>query len=151
MKKALIFLTICIAMVACKNADTSAIISSSSQAAMLLKDSANFTSIQWLDSMHRDLGKVTEGEQVEVSFRFKNTGTKPLIITSVKASCGCTIPETPKEPFAPGAEGLIKAMFNSTNRTGLNHKEVYVTANTTKGTLHQLEFTVQVDKKQDTN
>ncbi|SRR5260221_8969192 len=147
MKKVLIFLAICIAMVACKNADTSAAISSSSQNAMVLRDSANFTSIQWLDSTHRDLGKVIEGEQVEVSFRFKNTGTKPLIITSVKASCGCTIPETPKEPFAPGAEGFIKAKFNSTSRAGLNHKEVYVMANTTPTTLHQLEFTVQVDKK----
>jgi len=151
MKKALILLIICIAMVACKNADNAAAISSSSQNAKLLKDSANFTSIQWLDSVHRDLGKVTEGEQVEVSFRFKNTGTKQLIITSVKASCGCTIPETPKEPFAPGAEGLIKAKFNSAGRTGLNHKEVYVIANTAPATLQQLEFTVQVDPKQETN
>ncbi|MEJ0101643.1 MAG: DUF1573 domain-containing protein [Bacteroidota bacterium] len=147
MKKALIFLAVCITIVACKNADNSPTISPSMQNALALQDSANFTSIQWLDSVHRDLGKVTEGEQVEVSFRFKNTGAKPLIITSVKASCGCTIPETPKEPFAPGAEGFIKAKFNSTNRSGLNNKEVYVMANTAPTTLHQLEFTVQVDKK----
>jgi len=113
-----------------------------------LKDSANFTTMQWLDSMHRDLGKVKEGEQVEVSFRFKNTGTKPLVIASVRASCGCTIPETPKEPFAAGAEGFIKARFNSSGRTGMNHKAVYVTANTTPNTMQQLEFTVEVEKKE---
>ena len=116
-----------------------------------LKDSANFTTIQWLDSIHRDLGKVTEGDLVEVTYRFKNTGTKPLIIISVSASCGCTIPETPQEPFAPGAEGLIKAKFNSKGRIGPNHKEVYVTANTKPDNSQQLEFTIEVEKKKETN
>jgi len=117
----------------------------------VLKDSANFTTIQWLDSIHRDLGKVTEGDQVEVSYRFKNTGNKPLVVTSVTASCGCTIPETPQEPFAPGAEGIIKAKFNSKNRVGQNRKEVYVTANTKPDNLQQLEFTIEVEKKKETN
>ncbi|HVZ56251.1 MAG TPA: DUF1573 domain-containing protein [Chitinophagaceae bacterium] len=112
-----------------------------------LKDSANFTTIQWLDSTYRDLGKVTDGDQVEVTYRFRNTGNKPLIIAQVSASCGCTIPETPQEPFAPGAEGLIKARFNSSGRVGTNNKEIYVMANTTPSTLNQLEFTIQVQAK----
>jgi len=150
MKKGLIILVSCIALAACNNSDKKAAAPTVDKNEAL-KDSANFTSIQWLDSMHRDLGKVTEGEQVEVSYRFKNTGTKPLIITSVTASCGCTIPETPKEPFAPGAEGLIKATFNSKNRVGQNRKEVYVTANTTPDNQQQLEFTIEVQKKSETN
>lgn len=112
-----------------------------------VNDSANFTSIQWLDSMHQDLGKVAEGAKVEVSWRFKNTGTKPLIISSASASCGCTVAEKPEEPIAPGAESRIKATFNSEGRTGMNTKEVYVGANTTGTTSHQLSFVVEVNKK----
>jgi uncharacterized protein DUF1573 len=147
MKTALILFISITLIAACNNDDKKAVISKSSADNLALKDSANFTTIQWLDSVHRDLGKITDGEQLEVSFRFKNTGNKPLIIANVHASCGCTIPETPKEPFAPGAEGFIKAKFNSANRIGVNRKEVYVTANTSPSTMHQLEFTVQVDKK----
>ena len=149
MKIGLIIFICLAAVTACNTAGTKT--APVAEAGNALKDSANFTTIQWLDSIHRDLGKVTEGDQVEVSFRFKNTGTKPLIITSVTASCGCTVPETPKEPFAPGAEGLIKAKFNSLNRTGQNHKEVYVTANTKPDNLQQLEFTIEVEKKKQTN
>src|SRR5687768_15114344 len=61
-----------------------------------LQDSANFTTIAWLDSTYQDLGKVEEGQVVDVTFRFKNTGDKPLIIADVSVSCGCTtIPEKP--------------------------------------------------------
>ena len=151
MKRIFIILISSITIIACNNTDKKSTISASSAQDLPLRDTANFTTLQWLDSTHRDLGKVTDGEKVEVTFRFKNTGTKPLIITSVKASCGCTTPETPKEPFAPGAEGLIKAVFNSENRIGTNHKQVYVMANTNPSTLHQLEFVVQVEKKATTN
>jgi len=150
MKKGLIVFMSCLVVLACNESDkkTAAPMSAKSD---VLKDSANFTTIQWLDSIHRDLGKVTEGDQVEVSYRFKNTGNKPLVVTSVTASCGCTIPETPQEPFAPGAEGIIKAKFNSKNRVGQNRKEVYVTANTKPDNLQQLEFTIEVEKKKETN
>lgn len=134
-------------MAGCNNSDKKVSISQSTAENLALKDSTNFTTLQWLDSTHRDLGKVKEGEQVEVSFRFKNTGTKPLVIVNVHPSCGCTIPETPKEPFAAGAEGFIKAKFNSSGRTGMNHKAIYVTANTRPSTTQQLEFTVEVEKK----
>jgi hypothetical protein len=147
MKRGLIVLISLLSLAACKNADNKVSISRSSANDLAIRDSANFTTIEWLDSTRRDLGKITDGEQLEVSFHFKNSGSKPLIISNVRASCGCTIPETPKEPFAPGADGYIKATFNSSSRTGVNRKEVYVTANTSPTTLHQLEFTVQVDKK----
>jgi hypothetical protein len=110
-------------------------------------DSANYTSIQWLDSLHQELGKVAEGAQVEVTWRFKNTGNKPLIISQANASCGCTVPEKPNEPIPPGGEEHIKAMFNSTNRSGTQTKEVFVVANTNGGTSHKLSFSVDVQKK----
>jgi hypothetical protein len=113
-----------------------------------LEDSANFTNIFWLDSTYQDLGKVEEGQVVDVAFRFKNTGDKPLIISSVSTSCGCTtIPETPKEPFVPGQEGVIKAKFDSKNMAGERLREVYVRANTKKSTSHVLVLHVDVVKK----
>ncbi|HVZ26956.1 MAG TPA: DUF1573 domain-containing protein [Sediminibacterium sp.] len=146
MKNVLSIFVAALAFLACNNADQKTPLPGAVNTEAL-KDSANFTSIQWIDSTDRDLGKVTEGEQVEVTYRFKNTGTKPLIISRVSASCGCTVPETPQEPFAPGAEGVIKAKFNSSGRVGTNHKEVYVMANTKPSTLNQLEFSIQVEPK----
>lgn len=107
-------------------------------------DSSKFTTIEWIDSTSRDYGKINEGQKLDVSFRFKNTGDKPLIIRSVKPGCGCTAAEPPKEPIAPGAEGLIKASFNSEGRPGKNSKDIYVDANT-KGTQnHIVHFDVEV-------
>ncbi|MGZ8515908.1 MAG: DUF1573 domain-containing protein [Chitinophagaceae bacterium] len=108
------------------------------------KDSANFTSIQWLDSTFQDLGKVKEGQVVEVSYRFKNAGTKNLVIANVSASCGCTVPEKPEKPIPPGEEGVIKAKFDSRGRPkGENRKDVFVTANTPEHSS-QLSFKVEI-------
>ncbi len=92
-------------------------------------DSTTWTSIQWTDSVQQ-FGKITEGEKVMVNFHFKNTGTKPLIIASVQASCGCTVPSKPEEPIAPGGEGVIKAEFNSEGRPGAANKTITVRCNT---------------------
>lgn len=94
-----------------------------------LQDSSNWTTVQWIDSV-QNFGKVTDGEKIIISFHFKNTGTKPLVITNVSASCGCTVPEKPEAPIAPGEEGVIKAEFNSSGRVGMASKYVNVTCNT---------------------
>jgi Protein of unknown function (DUF1573) len=104
------------------------------------------TTIQWLDST-RDFGKIQEGQKLEVSFRFKNTGDKPLVIDRVQPSCGCTVADQSKEPIAPGAQGQIKAVFNSEGHPGTNHKTLFVYSNT-KGTRNSaLQFVVEVEKK----
>lgn len=103
------------------------------------------TTIQWIDSA-LNKGTINEGEKLEIVYRFKNTGEKPLIIKEVKPSCGCTVAEKPEQPIAPGAEGSIKAAFDSHNKPGPNHKTITVTANTVPGTYH-LTFDVTVNKK----
>ena len=110
------------------------------------KDTASFTSIQWIDSV-KNYGKITEGQKLEVAYRFKNTGTKPLIIESVHPSCGCTVADPPKEPVAPGAEGEIKGSFDSNGKSGQQHKTIFVMANTKGVQNHELSFTVDVQKK----
>src|SRR5215211_6655666 len=78
-----------------------------------MKDTTKYTTIEWLDSMSKHLAKITKGETVEVSWRFRNSGNTPLIIENAHGSCGCTIPEKPTAPIPPGQEGVIKAKFNS--------------------------------------
>jgi hypothetical protein len=111
-------------------------------------DVASLTSVKWIDSV-KNLGNVLEGQQVEVVYRFINTGAKPLVIADAKPSCGCTVPEKPEEPIMPGQEGQIKAVFNSQGRPGANHKTITVSANTTPQTSHLLEFNVTVLGKKD--
>jgi hypothetical protein len=62
-----------------------------------IADSSNCTNVVWLDTVYKELGKVKEGELLELSWRFKNTGTKPFIIANVATSCGCTVADKPKE------------------------------------------------------
>ncbi len=90
------------------------------------------TTVQLLDSVY-DFGKIKEGSVVEYSYRFKNTGTNPLVITDAVGSCGCTVPEKPEQPVLPGETGYMKVKFNSDNRAGMTHKTVTVTANVTGG------------------
>ncbi len=70
------------------------------------------TSVQMVDSVY-DFGKTPEGTKVVHDFEFRNTGKKPLVISSAKASCGCTVPEKPEEPVKPGETGIIKVVFNT--------------------------------------
>jgi len=114
-------------------------------AAAATRDSTQFTTVEWLDST-KDFGKIQEGLKLEVSFRFRNTGSKPLVIERVQPSCGCTVAEQPNEPIAPGAEGQIKATFNSQGHVGINHKTLNVFANM-KEAPHPLQFVVEVEKK----
>jgi hypothetical protein len=112
-----------------------------------INDSSNYTTVQWIDSVHQNLGSVQEGAVVEVTWHFKNIGNKPLIVSNASASCGCTVAEKPEAPIAPNGEGIIKAKFDSKGREGSQRKDVFVSANTTGGTNHQLSFAVEVQKK----
>ena len=94
--------------------------------------SSSPTTVQMLDSVY-DFGKIKEGSLVEYSFRFKNTGTNPLVITSAVGSCGCTVAEKPEQPVLPGEIGYLKVKFDSQNRVGEAHKTVTVSANVATG------------------
>jgi hypothetical protein len=112
-----------------------------------MADSASYTTLQWLDSTTQDLGKIKDGSIVEISWKFKNTGDKPLIIADARGTCGCTIADKPNQPVAPGEEGLIKARFNSQGQGPEAHKTVTVDANTKPESHHSLTFTAQVTKE----
>jgi len=81
-----------------------------------------------------DFGTINSGDEVTHVFHFTNTGDADLIIAQVKASCGCTQPEYPQEPVAPGEKGNIKVTFRSAGIAGQVAKQVTVLANTTPST-----------------
>lgn len=77
-----------------------------------------------------DFGEIKEGDTVSTEFKFVNTGENDLLISNAKGSCGCTVPDWPKEPIPPGGSGAIKVVFNSKNKSGQISKMVTVQANT---------------------
>jgi hypothetical protein len=80
-----------------------------------------------------DFGTIEEGDIVETIFEFTNTGKSELIITSAKGSCGCTVPQWPKQPIMPGEKGEIKVKFNSYQKPNLQQKQVTLLTNTEAG------------------
>ena len=150
MKHLIIFLIAGILLVSCNETDKKPVANANmdSLANVAMADSSRYTTIQWLDSVNRDLGKIREGQIVEVEWHFKNTGNKPLIISNVSAGCGCTVAEKPEAPIAPGNKEFIKAQFNSKGQhIGENQKTVTVVANTTPQTSYTLSFRVEITNK----
>ena len=150
MKNLVLVVVAAVCFAACKNADQQSHGKDLSleERRNALNDSSKFTTIQWMDSTFHNMGDAKEGDKVEVSYKFKNTGTHNLILSDVQPSCGCTTPEWPKQPIAPGEEGVIKAVFDSNHRFGENMKQITVQANTTPLTTMMLTFRVNVIKNQ---
>ena len=82
------------------------------------------------EEMAFDFGAMQEGDKVEHVFKFTNNGKAPLTISEARGSCGCTVPQWPKEPIMPGEKGEIKVVFNSAGKEGRQQKDVTITANT---------------------
>ncbi len=87
--------------------------------------------MEFEESEH-DFGTIEQGTPQETAFKFKNTGNAPLIITNATSSCGCTVPNPPKEPIAPGETGELIVKFNGSGQNQVS-KTITVTANTEKG------------------
>lgn len=97
------------------------------------------------ESTH-DFGTIKSGDVVSYEFVFKNTGNADLVIAQANGSCGCTVPEYPKDPIAPGYEGKIKVTFSSSGMAGQISKTVTLLANTIPATK-VLTISAEVLKK----
>lgn len=80
--------------------------------------------------MEHDFGKIIQGEQVSYTYKFKNVGNAPLIISAVEKTCGCTDTKFTKEPVKPGEEGSISITYDSKGHKGFQNKRIIVKANT---------------------
>jgi len=106
--------------------------------------------VMTFDQTEYNFGSVKEGDIVDYTFKFTNTGKSPLIISKATATCGCTVPEWPKEPIAVGASGEIRVKFNSKNKPNLQTKFVNINANT-KPEVTRLKITGNVIPADDSN
>jgi uncharacterized protein DUF1573 len=120
MKKVTSLLFIAVTLVACKDED---------------KPTTNSVlPVMSFAEQQFDFGTIQQGDVVEHVFEFTNTGNTNLVIANAVGSCGCTVPEYPEAPVAPGESGEIIVKFNSAGKSGRQTKTVTITTNTTKGT-----------------
>jgi Protein of unknown function (DUF1573) len=102
--------------------------------------------LTWETSTH-DFGDIYQGDKVQHTFRFTNSGTEPLIITNVEVTCGCTVPKGwPRDPIMAGGKGEIEILFNSTGKMGKQNKVVTVVSNSSTGNS-QITFSATVLEK----
>ncbi|SFT53886.1 Protein of unknown function [Lishizhenia tianjinensis] len=114
MKKALFTLSLAIAAIFAVNT-------------VVAQEIVDGAKIEFEKTLH-DYGTIEHGGNGVYEFVFTNTGNQPLMISNAKGSCGCTVPEWPKEPIAPGATGVIKVKYD-TKRAGQFSKSVTLTSN----------------------
>ena len=131
MKRVILSLLIIIGLISCETKenklDTSLVNNPSS--ADGTRRVINVPEIEFQKTEH-DFGKILQGEQVSYTFKFKNVGNAPLIITSIEKTCGCTSPDFSNEPIKPGEEGKITITYDSKGHKGFQNKRLIVKANT---------------------
>jgi hypothetical protein len=100
--------------------------------------------ITW-DKKTHDFGDINQGDKVDYTYYFTNTGTEPLIITNVQVSCGCTTPKGwPRDPIPPGGKGELSISFNSAGKSGKQNKPLTITSNAANADGGQVNFTANV-------
>lgn len=106
--------------------------------------------ISWELPSH-DFGDITQGDKVNHTFKFTNTGNQPLILTNVEVTCGCTTPKGwPRDPIPPGGKGELTVAFNSAGKFGKQNKVITITSNSV-GSTNQVMITANVLEKKDVN
>ena len=107
--------------------------------------------VMTFEKTEHDWGNVNEGDKLETIFKFKNTGKSELIITNIKASCGCTVPKNwKKEPIMPGESSEFTVQFNTKNKPNKQSKNITITCNTNKGNeIVKIKATVKPDPEQE--
>jgi hypothetical protein len=97
-------------------------------ASLHLQAQSDTTLVISFEKTVNDYGTIEQGSDGGAEFVFTNLGKTPLVLSNVRASCGCTVPTWPKEPILPGAKSSIKVVYN-TNLVGNFHKSITVNSN----------------------
>jgi hypothetical protein len=106
-------------------------------------DNTPKTTMQF-ETYDHDFGQIKQDTENKKVFSFTNTGTEPLIIESAKGSCGCTVPNYPKNPIAPGEKGEIEVVYKPGKQKDLQNKNVTIVANTEpKQTILRIKANVE--------
>ncbi|MGB0777840.1 MAG: DUF1573 domain-containing protein [Flavobacteriaceae bacterium] len=138
MKKTTLLLfamTMFIGLTSCKNENPAAKVDASKVAAAQKRDAeaAKGAAVASFDKLEHDFGTMQAGDIVETTFVITNTGKTDLKILDAKVTCGCTVPQWPKEAIAPGASEEIVVKFNSRGKRGRQSKNITLMTNTANG------------------
>lgn len=120
------------AFTSCKEKASSKVQTANVAQAAERDEAAKAVPVMTFEKAEHDFGTIEQGAPQETSFKFTNTGNAPLIITDAKSSCGCTVPNPPKDPIAPGESSELVVKFNGSGQNQVT-KTITVTANTAKG------------------
>jgi hypothetical protein len=120
------------AFTSCKENASSKIQTANVAQAAERDEAAKAVPVMTFEKAEHDFGTIEQGTPQETAFKFTNTGNAPLIITDAKSSCGCTVPNPPKDPIAPGESSELLVKFNGSGQNQVT-KTITVTANTAKG------------------
>ncbi len=96
-----------------------------------------------LDKEVHNYGKIKKGADGSCYFTISNSGTEPLLVSNAKGSCGCTVPDWPREPIAPGETAKMKVTY-ATNRVGPINKSVTITSNSVDGKVKVVRIAGEV-------
>lgn len=130
---------ICLALVAttltsCQDSAAKKVTNKTTTAASSSAKPSTAGPVMTFDKTVHDFGTINEGDKVTTVFSFTNTGSEDLIIVDARGSCGCTVPQYPKNTaIAPGESGEITVSFDSNNKPGNQQKSVTLSANTASG------------------
>ena len=107
--------------------------------------------IAWEQQTH-DFGDIYQGDKVEHTYKFTNTGDEELIITNISVTCGCTLPKSwPRDPIQAGGKGEIVVAFNSTGKFGKQNKVITIVSNAINPEATQVSFNTNVLEKKQPN
>jgi hypothetical protein len=134
MKRAILGLSLLsmMAFMSCKENASSKVKTDNVAVAAERDESAKQVPVMEFEKSEHDFGIIEQGTPQETIFTFTNTGNAPLVITNATSSCGCTVPNPPKEAIAPGEKGELVVKFNGSGQNQVT-KTITVVANTAKG------------------
>ena len=135
MKKIVLLLVVIATIGACTKDNASAKVKAENVKEAELRDaeiSKGAPIIEWNKTEH-DFGMINQGDKVETIFTLTNVGEGDLVITRAKGSCGCTVPQWPREAIAPGKTADIKVVFNSRGKKNNTSNTVTLSTNTETG------------------
>jgi len=121
-----------LAFTSCKENASEKVDAENVEEAAVRDEASTAVPIMTFETSEHDFGTIEQGTAQETAFKFTNTGNAPLIITDAKSSCGCTVPNPPKEAIAPGESSELMVKFNGSGQNQVT-KTITVTANTEKG------------------
>ncbi|PHR69870.1 MAG: hypothetical protein COA67_09160 [Lutibacter sp.] len=129
MKKIIIIMAV-LTLTACKNNKENQTPATEINQSSIDESNSNDFPVMTFEEREHDFGTIRQGDKVSTFFKFTNTGNAPLLISDIKAKCGCTVPDWTKETIAPGDSGMFKVDFNSRGKKNRIRQVITIDANT---------------------